>query len=85
MRYSQSSLYGSFFDVKEQDALRRKRPVLLILDYLMTVSYTHLDVYKRQDFDCNNGIDIEHDILKIAVIERHHNTGHIGNAFIFSN
>ena len=30
----------------------------------------------------NNGIDIENDILKIAVIERHGNTGHIGLGFI---
>lgn len=30
----------------------------------------------------NNGIDIERDILKAAVFERHHNTGHIGIGFI---
>lgn len=34
------------------------------------------------DLTKNNGIDIEKDILKIAVIERHHNTGHIGLGFI---
>lgn len=34
------------------------------------------------DFTNNNGINIEKDILKIAVIERHHNTGHIGLGFI---
>ena len=34
------------------------------------------------DFTKNNGIDIERDILKIAVIERHKNTGHIGLGFI---
>lgn len=34
------------------------------------------------DFSLNNGIDIEKDILKIAVIERHHATGHIGLGFI---
>ena len=34
------------------------------------------------DFDRNNGIDTERDILKIAVIERHNNTGHIGTGFI---
>lgn len=27
-------------------------------------------------------IDIENDILKLAVVERHHNTGHIGVAFV---
>ena len=34
------------------------------------------------DFDVNNGIDTGRDILKIAVIERHKNTGHKGLAFI---
>lgn len=30
----------------------------------------------------NNGIDVERDILKAAVFERHHDTGHIGVGFI---
>lgn len=34
------------------------------------------------NFDQNNGIDIARDILKIAVIERHRNTGHIGLGFL---
>lgn len=34
------------------------------------------------DFSKNNGIDTERDILKIAVVERHHNTGHMGLGFI---
>jgi len=34
------------------------------------------------DAGCADGIDIEHDILKIAVIERHKNTGHIGVGYI---
>ncbi len=34
------------------------------------------------DFSKNNGIDINSDILKIAVIERHNNTGHIGIGLI---
>lgn len=34
------------------------------------------------NFDKDNGIDTEKDILKIAVIERHKNTGHIGLGFI---
>lgn len=33
-------------------------------------------------FDRNNGIDPERDILKIAVIERHHGTGHMGLGFV---
>ena len=34
------------------------------------------------DLDTNNGVDTQRDILKIAVIERHHNTGHIGRGYI---
>ena len=34
------------------------------------------------DFSKNNGVDIERDILKIAVIERHTNSGHIGLGYI---
>lgn len=34
------------------------------------------------NYETNNGIDINRDILKIAVIERHKNTGHKGIGFI---
>lgn len=34
------------------------------------------------NFDVNNGIDTERDILKLCVIERHKGTGHIGKGFI---
>ncbi len=34
------------------------------------------------DFDRHNGIDLGRDILKIAVVERHKNTGHTGLGFI---
>ena len=34
------------------------------------------------DFEKGNGVDLERDILKIAVIERHHATGHKGLGFI---
>lgn len=34
------------------------------------------------DFNKNNGIDLEKDILKIAVMERHNKTGHIGVGFV---
>ena len=33
-------------------------------------------------FDTNNGIDTERDILKLAVLERHNNTGHRGLGFV---
>jgi adenine deaminase len=34
------------------------------------------------DWKCENGVDINRDILKLAVIERHKNTGHKGIGFI---
>lgn len=34
------------------------------------------------DFDCNDGIDVSRDLLKLAVVERHHHTGHIGLGFV---
>ena len=34
------------------------------------------------DWSANNGIDVDRDILKLAVIERHKNTGHKGIGFI---
>jgi len=36
----------------------------------------------KLDFNTNNGIDLDRDILKIAVIERHKSTGHIGIGYI---
>lgn len=38
----------------------------------------HLDI----NWTANNGVDVENDVLKLAVIERHKNTGHIGLGFI---
>ena len=36
----------------------------------------------EMDWSKNNGIDTDRDILKLAVIERHKNTGHIGLGYI---
>ena len=40
------------------------------------------EIREEIDFEHNSGIDVRRDILKIAVIERHKNTGHIGIGFI---
>ena len=37
---------------------------------------------EKLDFSHDNGVDVERDIIKIAVCERHKNTGHIGLGFI---
>ena len=34
------------------------------------------------DFSAANGVDLQRDILKLAVVERHMNSGHIGRGFI---
>ena len=36
----------------------------------------------RMNWNKNNGIDTDRDILKLAVVERHKNTGHIGLGYI---
>lgn len=53
------------------------RVIRLIKDQLLTDEWI-TDI----DFSKNNGIDFDRDILKLAVIERHHHTGHIGLGFI---
>lgn len=47
-------------------------PGTLVTDALIT----HID------FGRNNGVDVDRDIVKLAVIERHKNTGHRGLGFI---
>ena len=40
------------------------------------------EVIEQLDFSKNNGIDEERDILKLAVMERHMQTGHVGLGYI---
>ncbi len=55
----------------------RCRVIKIVPDQLLTDEWiTDIDLSK------NNGADVERDILKIAVIERHKNTGHKGLGFI---
>lgn len=53
------------------------RVIKLIKNQLLTD-----ELIAELDFDKNNGIDIENDILKLAVLERHNNTGHRGLGFV---
>ncbi|MBR5272191.1 MAG: adenine deaminase [Clostridia bacterium] len=53
------------------------RVIELIINQLITN-----ELITEIDFDTNNGIDISRDILKLAVLERHNNTGHIGLGFV---
>ena len=63
------------FYIKEKSP--RCRVIKLIAGQLVTEELI-LDI----DWDKNNGIDTQKDVLKIAVIERHKNTGHKGIGFI---
>ena len=40
------------------------------------------ELVMKLDFSENNGIDVTNDVLKLAVIERHKNTGHRGVGYI---
>ena len=55
----------------------RCRVIELVPDQLIT-----REKIMELDFTRNNGIDIERDVLKLAVIERHMDSGHIGKGFI---
>ena len=56
----------------------RKCRVIDLVKHQLITEEALLDI----DFSNNNGVDTEKDILKLAVIERHRNTGHIGLGFI---
>lgn len=59
------------------DIVKTCRVIKLVKNEILTEEWiTDIDFHK------NNGIDPERDILKIAVAERHSNTGHIGLGLI---
>lgn len=61
----------------ENAGIRKCRVIRLVKHQLITEEWA-ADI----DFDKNNGIDRNRDIIKIAVAERHKNTGHSGVGFI---
>lgn len=65
----------SDFHIEEKG--NRCRVIEVIPNQLFTMEKV-FEIY----WENNNGIDTERDILKLAVIERHKNTGHIGLGFI---
>lgn len=64
-------------DFKIKPNKNKCRVIKLVQDELLTDEWI-TDI----NWDINNGVDIERDILKLAVVERHLNTGHIGLGFI---
>lgn len=61
----------------EHSKIRKCRVIRLHERQLITGEWT-ADI----DFDNRNGVDISRDILKLAVVERHHDTGHKSLGFI---
>lgn len=74
--FNLSSLCEKDFHIAAS-GIRKCRVIDLVKHQLITEEAL-LDI----DFSNNNGVDTEKDILKLAVIERHKNTGHIGLGFI---
>lgn len=63
------------FHIEEKG--KKCRAIEIIPDQLLTK-----EKICEIDWSRNNGVDISRDILKLAVIERHHHTGHIGLGFV---
>lgn len=74
--FNLSSLCEEDFHIAAS-GIRKCRVIDLVKHQLITEEAL-LDI----DFSNNNGVDTEKDILKLAVIERHRNTGHTGLGFI---
>ncbi len=74
--FNLSSLCEKDFNIAAS-GIRKCRVIDLVKHQLITEEAL-LDI----DFSNNNGVDTEKDILKLAVIERHRNTGHTGLGFI---
>ena len=74
--FNLSSLCEKDFHIAAS-GIRKCRVIDLVKHQLITEEAL-LDI----DFSNNNGVDTEKDILKLAVIEPHRNTGHIGLGFI---
>lgn len=80
----QKNVLGSFAlpELKKEDFILnpesdRARVIRIVPGQLLTEEWI-ADI----NWEKNNGIDLDRDILKLAVIERHRNTGHIGLGLI---
>ena len=78
------SVMNSFHmkDVKKEDFFVEKKNGKVRVIEVIPGEILANELILNLNFDNNNGIDIEKDILKIAVIERHKNTGHKGVGYI---
>ena len=78
------SVYESFhlnkISIKDFYIKPSEKPCRIIK--IIPEQITTEELIEKIDWSKNNGIDIERDILKLAVLERHNNTGHKGVGFI---
>lgn len=75
--FNLGSLKEEDFLIKEPSDFNKKIRVISLIPGQITTKET------IEDYEENtNGISVEKDILKLAVIERHSNTGHIGIGYI---
>lgn len=78
------SVYESFhlnkISIKDFYIKSSEKPCRIIK--IIPEQITTEELIEKIDWSKNNGIDIERDILKLAVLERHNNTGHKGVGFI---
>lgn len=73
---------GSEFNVQVPSKIKDKSNVPCRIIRILKGELITEEIRENLDFTKNNGICVERDILKIAVIERHHATGHIGLGYI---
>ena len=82
--YLKKAVYESFNidEVSTKDFYIKpcKQPCRIIK--IIPEQITTEELIEKIDWSKNNGIDLERDILKLAVLERHNNTGHKGVGFI---
>ncbi len=65
----------------EDFVIREENGLCRVMGIIPGQIITH-ELHEEIDFTVNSGIDLDRDILKIAVIERHKGTGHKGIGFI---
>lgn len=75
---------NSFFlrDLNTEDLMVRPKGRLCRVIRIIPHQLVTAEERAVLDFEHGNGIDIDRDILKLAVIERHMDTGHIGLGYI---
>lgn len=69
-------------DSDSSDKIRMQRVISLVPHEILTEEKIVPVVLSEDDTSGAPGVDVEQDIVKMAVVERHKNTGHIGIGFL---